>query len=205
MNVRTEVIETAQTSFLSQVSEILSPHNSQGDSLLRYLTRVGQQLALNDIDTQEVINEAVTRGLLYIQRRQQAIHNPQAWLRKVCSNILYDYVKHEKRNRQLKAKNTNSLELEISDSFSKIEAEETQRALRAAFTQLSKEDQKILHLRFYEGRNYKDIQRYYLGKTGVEVKIPTLRQRESRALRRLRARFEEAYIPSASEDGGVQN
>lgn len=205
MNVRTEVIQTAQASFLSQVSEILSPHNSQGDSLLGYVRRTGQQLALSDVDVREVISEATTRGLRHIQNRQEAIHNPQAWLRKVCAYILYDLVKDEKRTRELKLKNTSSLDIGTPDSFSKIESEETRKALQVAFTQLSKEDQKILNLRFYEGMDYRDIQRYYFGKTGIEVKIPTLRQRESRALKRLRAKFQKTYMPSASEDGGAKN
>lgn len=187
----TQQLELLQAQFLQEVSQILDPTSSEGDSLFNYIRRTKKQLVLNDLEVREVISEAATRGLDHIRKKQEAIRNSQAWLRKVCSHIMYDMVKDEIRTRQLKVKNTGTFE--IPDSFSKIESEETRQALEAAFAKLSEEDKQILQLRFYKGMQYKEIQKYYFRKTGIEVKIPTLRQRESRALKRLRERFQEAY------------
>lgn len=184
-------IESLQTQFLESVSDILDPKSSEGDTLLYYLERTGRQLNIRDYDVREVISEATTRGLLMIEKKQEEIENPSAWLHKVCSHILYDMVKGEIRNRELKVKNSDNLE--VPNSFSKIESEEEREALSKAFLKLSKGDQEILNLRFYEGKNYKEIREYYIGKTSKIVKETALRKRESRALSRLRAKFREQY------------
>ena len=185
---RTEVFKTQ---FSQEISRILEPSNVKGRSLLNYLQRTAKQLNIKDFDISELIGEATMRGLALIDKREEAIEEPQAWLRKVCTFILYDMVKDEKKNRELKAKNTYLLE--VPDSFSKIETDEQRTALANAFKRLSQEDQDILGLRFYQGRKYKDIQRHYLNETSTLIKVPTLRKRESRALQRLRAKFEEEY------------
>lgn len=183
--------EVFKTQFSQEISRILEPSNAKGRSLLNYLQRIAKQLNIKDFNVSELIGEATMRGLALIDKREEAIAEPQAWLRKVCTFILYDMVKDEKKNRELKAKNTYLLE--VPDSFSKIESDEQRTALAKAFKQLSDEDQEILGLRFYQGRQYKDIQRHYLNETSTLIKVPTLRKRESRALQRLRAKFEEEY------------
>ena len=183
--------EALQTKFSNDVSCILEPSNAQGRSLLNYLQRLAIQLNIRDFEIRELISEATMRGLSLIDNRQEAIQDPHAWLRKVCTYILYDKVKDEKKNRELKAKN--SYRLEIPDSFSKIESDEQRTALTKAFAKLSPEDQEILGLRFYEGRQYKDIQRHYFEESSTLIKVPTLRKRESRALKRLRERFQREY------------
>ena len=185
---RTEVFKTQ---FSQEISHILEPSNAQGRSLLNYLQRIAKQLNIKDFDVSELIGEATMRGLAFIDKREEAIEEPQAWLRKVCTFILYDMVKDEKKNRELKAKNIYLLE--VPDSFSKIESDDQRIALDKAFKRLSKEDREILGLRFYQGKQYKDIQRLYLNKTSTLIKVPTLRKRESRALKRLREFFEEEY------------
>jgi len=184
-------IKSLQDQFLESVSQILDPKNPEGDNLFRYLKRTSRQLNIRDFDVREVISEAATRGLMTIEKKQEEIYNPTAWLRKTGSIILYDMVKDEIKNRELKVKNTGISD--IPDSFSKIESEEMRGVLAQAFSQLSKEDQKILNLRFYQGKHYKEIQKYYLGKTNTPVKVPALRKRESRALKRLREKFQEEY------------
>ena len=184
-------IKSLQTQFLESVSNVLDPKSSEGDALLYYLERTSRQLNIRDFDVREVISEAATRGLVMIEKKQEGIRNPSAWLHKVCSNILYDMVKDEIRSRELKAKNSNNFE--VPNSFSKIESEEARKALSKAFSKLSKGDQEILNLRFYEGKHYKEIREYYIGKTGKAVKETALRKRESRALGRLRAKFREEY------------
>ena len=180
-----------KSQFLEAVSQILDPSSPKGNALLNYLQRTGKQLNLQDVDVREILNEAAYRGLRHIDRNQEEIEAVEAWLRKVCAFILYDMVKDEKRMRELKIKNTGTLG--IPDLFSKMESDEKKKALDRAFVHLSKEDQKILKLRFYQEKKYKEIQEYYLKKTGELEKESALRKRESRALKRLRVRFQEEY------------
>ena len=183
--------EVLKTNFLNEVSRILEPSNAEGRSLLNYLQRTGKQLNIRDFDIRELISEAAMRGLALIDNKSEEIGNTQAWLRKVCTFILYDMVKAEKKNRELKAKNTDGLV--ATAPFTDIESDEKREALARAFTLLSKEEQEILNLRFYQGRKYKDIQQYYLEETSVFVKAPTLRKRESRAIQKLHKKFREEY------------
>lgn len=192
--VPTQQLELLQANFLASVSQILDPASSEGDSLLGYIRRTARQLALNDLDVREVISEATVRGAKYISKHEEEIRNPQAWLRRVCTHIMYDMVKDEVRTRQLKEKN--ELDTHVPDSSSEIESEETRKALAVAFSKLSDQDREILGLRFYRGCQYKDIQKIYFEKTGIEVKVPTLRQREFRALKRLREIFQADYPQS---------
>ncbi|NEZ54124.1 RNA polymerase sigma factor [Adonisia turfae] len=184
-------VQALKAKFLDEVSYILEPSNVQGKSFLNYLQRVGKQLNIRNLNPHELISDAVMRGLTYIDKNSKGIDNVQAWLRKVCSHIMYDMVKGEKRNRLLKAKNKDLPE--TADPFSEVEEEEQKTVLEAVLPFLSKEDQEILDLRFYRGFSYKEIQQHYLEVAEVFIKIPALRQRESRALRRLREKFWENY------------
>jgi RNA polymerase sigma factor (sigma-70 family) len=131
------------------------------------------------------------RGLVYIGATSTGIDNPEAWFRKTCNYIMLDMVKDEKKNRLLKAKNQDS-EQEL-DPIDEVELDEKKEFLKSKLPLLSEEDQKILDLKFYLGLSYKDIQRHYMDSEGQFIKIPALRQRESRALQRLRKQFSEKY------------
>lgn len=184
-------VEVFKAIFLNNVSELLDSPSAEGKALLNYLQRLGKQLNIRDFDVRELVSEATMRGLALIDNRAERIDNTQAWLRKVCTFILYDMVKDEKKNRRLKAKNKG--DVEYPDPLTEIESDEKREALNNAFNLLSCEDQKILDLRFYQGRKYKDIQEHFLEETGVIVKVATLRKRESRAVKRLREKFWEEY------------
>ncbi|NEZ54126.1 sigma-70 family RNA polymerase sigma factor [Leptolyngbyaceae cyanobacterium CCMR0081] len=182
---RSTKIEFFRARFLSEVSYILQPSNSQGKSFLNYLQRVGKQLKIRNLNPHELINNAVIRGLTYIGESSEEIRNTQAWLRRVCTFIMYDMVKSEKKTRLLKDKSKEPCPL-TTDPFVEIELDENVQTVRSALSCLSKTDQEIIALRFYWGLSYKEIQHYYLEVAQLSIKIPTLRKRESRAVRRLR-------------------
>ena len=184
-------VQVLKAQFLDEISDILAPSNVRGKAFLNYLQRTGKQLNIRNLNPHELVSEAVMRGLAYIDDTSKGIDNTQAWLRKVCSHIMYDMVKGEKRNRLLKAKNKDISE--VADPFTEVEADEQKMLLEKVFPLLSKEDREILDLRFYRGFSYKEIQQHYLELTGSSIKIPALRQRESRAVRRLRKKFWEYY------------
>jgi RNA polymerase sigma factor (sigma-70 family) len=187
----TKVDELLKAKFLGDVSFLLQASNPRGRAFLNYLQRVGRQLNIKDLDPHELISEATMRGLVYIGATSTGIDNPEAWFRKTCNYIMLDMVKDEKKNRLLKAKNQDS-EQEL-DPIDEVELDEKKEFLKSKLPLLSEEDQKILDLKFYLGLSYKDIQRHYMDSEGQFIKIPALRQRESRALQRLRKQFSEKY------------
>jgi len=170
---------------------MLTPSNHEGTAFLNYLQGVGKRLNIRDFDPREVLVEATTRGLYKIERTGTEIHNPRAWLSKTCTFIMLDMMKAEKKNRQLKEKNSYSLA--TAHALDELESAEKRETISQALTHLSDSDQEILKLRFYQGKKYRDIQMHYLDTVGVSVKIPTLRKRESRAIERLQTKFLELY------------
>ena len=131
------------------------------------------------------------RGLVYIGDTSNGIDNVEAWLRRTCTYIMFDMVKSEKKNRLLKAKNKDSEQKPYP--IDEVGLDEQKELLKSTLDLLPEEDQKILDLKFYQGLSYKDIQQHYIDSEGQSIKITTLRQRESRALQRLRKQFLEKY------------
>ena len=198
---------TLKEDFLDTVSRNLEPGNSEGSSLLFYLQRTARQLNLSDFDVREILIEATVRGLSFIEERAERISNPTAWLRRVCSNIMYDMVREEKKNRSLKEKVSRDLEdrnlVEGNDAYFNADSaglNEMYKSLDRATSLLSEADQEILKLRFHKDLTYKDIQELYFYKDGVSVSLPALRKRESRALQRLRSEFRKIYDTEKWQD-----
>lgn len=183
--------EAFKNQFNAAVSLLFAPTSREGTALLNHIQRTGRLLKIRNLDAKEVISEAVMRGLTLIENKGEGIENPHAWLSKVSTYILYDLVKDEKKNRELKAKNTRCVK--PFSAMSQLETEEERKQLRKALERLSEEDQEILDLRFYQGKQFKEIKQYYLEEAGISVKVPTLRKRESRARQRLRDKFQELY------------
>jgi RNA polymerase sigma factor (sigma-70 family) len=187
----TKVDESFKAKFLGDVSFLLEKSNPGGRAFLNYLQRTGKQLNIQNLEPHELISEATMRGLAYINDTSKGINNTKAWLRKTCNYIMLDMVKGEKKNRLLKAKNKDP---EQEDNpFYEVELDEQKEFLRSVLSFLSKEDQEIIGLKFYKGLSYKDIQQYYMESESKSIKVTALRQRESRALQRLRKQFSEKY------------
>jgi RNA polymerase sigma factor (sigma-70 family) len=184
-------VKVLKDAFLHDVSCLLEPSNPKGRAFLNYLQRTGKQLNIKNLDPHELISDATMRGLTYIDDNSKRIDNTQAWLRKVCTYIMLDMVKGEKKNRLLKEKNKSSDQ--ETDPLDKADSDEQKEMLKQVLSFLSKEDQQILDLKFYQGLSYKEIQQFYLDSLGKSIQIPALRQRESRALQRLRKQFLEKY------------
>jgi RNA polymerase sigma factor (sigma-70 family) len=179
--------------FCNAVSHLLAPNNFKGTSLYSSINRLAYKWNASHIDIHEIIIEGVKRGIEHIEKTGEAIKIPEAWLRKVCTHILSDEV--EKIIREEKKVKQQEYELSIVsyDAFSSEpdlmnRLERSDEALRS----LPPSDQEIIRLRFFEGKTYEQIQHYYELQEEV-ITIPALRKRESRALKRLRAKFFAIY------------
>lgn len=184
-------IEGFKTHFSQAVSDLMHPTNEEGTKVLNYLQRIGRQLKIRDFNVHEIIAEATMRGFDAIERKGERIYSAPAWLRSIGTRVIKDRVRREIRDRKLQEKQ--HYHAYAPDGLLKLMVHEESAAIAKAMRLLSHEDQKILRLRFIQGMRYKEIQTCYFEKMGVSIKEATLRKRESRALRRLKAMFKEMY------------
>ena len=84
-------------SFPKEISVLIHPSSSEGTKFLNYLEVTAEQLNIRDFDAQEIISEAVMRGLIALSEKDQKIQNPQAWLRQVCTHTLCDRAKEQEK------------------------------------------------------------------------------------------------------------
>jgi RNA polymerase sigma factor (sigma-70 family) len=182
--------------FLNQVSEFLKPNHSQGTALLRFVKSKADRWHINDVDPLEVVIEATKRGCEYIEKHQQPINNPAAWVRGTCLNILRDRVrqsiKAEKCFQDL-VLSWKDQSYEANPLF-QVELFDQLHTIQTALDSLSAQDRELLVWRFYEGKSYKEIRELLKRRDGdCTIQEPTLRKRESRALKKLRNSFLRLY------------
>jgi DNA-directed RNA polymerase specialized sigma24 family protein len=190
---RQKKLRSYKQTFLNDVSELLKPHNSAGTKVLNHLQMVGMKLNIRDLNVRAVINEATLRGLNRIDKTEEPIRSAAAWIRIVGHIILKGHVRDEIRSRALRLKQEIYPSSESSDLWDNSISEEQRKAVGEAIKLLSLEDQMILNLRFLKGMNYTEIQKYYLAETQSHIELSALRKRESRAVKRLKTKFEEIY------------
>lgn len=188
---RNQTVQSFKITFGEDVSLLLQPENRDGARTLNYFQRLAKQLNIRNFDVREILSEATMRGLDSIDRKEEPIKSASAWLRSVGTKIIKDQVRAEIKSRKLVEKH--SYRSETADSWIKLVLAEEGIAAHQAIMLLSPDDQEILRLRFIKAMPYKDIQAHYLRETGVSIKEPTLRKRESRAVAKLRFKFKEIY------------
>jgi RNA polymerase sigma factor (sigma-70 family) len=180
--------------FCDAISDLISPNNFKGTSLNSYIKQRARIWKVDHLDTYEIFIEGVARGIAYIDKTGQPIKVPEAWLRKVCLNILRDETDKVIKGRK-EAERQNH---ELRDAY-KAQAHSGQPDLidhfehaDEALNSLSPKDRELIKLRFFESKTYEQIQHYYELQEEV-VSITALRKRESRALKRLRAKFSSIH------------
>ena len=169
-----------------------SLHLDRPSLLHAHIERLAKRWKMPNLDAREILLEAISRGLRYIDEKERAIKNPSAWLRAVSTNIVRDEVKAAVRENKLQ---TLVIAEHIVDPVSEVNAMDEieysgdRNILHKAMAELSRSDQEILKYRFQESKRYKDIQADLISKGRENVTVQTLRKRESRALKRLREKF----------------
>jgi RNA polymerase sigma factor (sigma-70 family) len=182
------------TDFLQAVSHLLQPNEFKGTALYKFLVGMARRWHLSDVDIDDVLLEAVKRGIEYIRRNGRPIEKPEAWLRRVCLNILKAQV-----NAAIKAEQRQTLAAatvqQTPHPLEQSELIEQLEYLEAALNRLTSQDQALIRMRFLQRQSYGQIRRHYeLTAPGQPAPSEqTLRKRESRALQRLRLVFFELY------------
>lgn len=128
-----------------------------------------------------VLNEAYIRGIRLI-RKGEKIHNPLAWIRTTCVNIIRELSREEKKNLDLTidVPDVRSADAEFESDFS-----QKFMLMKRAFEQLTPVDQEILTLKVVNGLAWKKVAEE-LSQKGVNLNGPALRKRKERAIKALR-------------------
>jgi RNA polymerase sigma factor (sigma-70 family) len=155
-------------------------------SLQIYIKTLRLRYNLGDIDSLDVLNEAIYRAIIYFRNNPVEIINLKAWLRTAINLILMNQVRLKR-----KEENIAKLYIEIepttsNDPSEKLECEDTSKQIKLALQTLSDEDQEILNLYVYQDKSYEEIKKYY---EPGDIQIGTIRQRVSRAIKRLTKAF----------------
>lgn len=187
-----KLIPLYRRAFLDEVSQVVDDLAT----LQAYLKRLIVRWRLSNVDTSEVLSEAISRGVHYIETKGEPIDNPVGWLRAVSVNILRDEAKAAARQRRLQEKLLSEYTISSRDLFQDLDFLEDVEDLQLAMQTLSKTDQDMLRCRFFLKKRYKEIQAELEIEEGKKTAISTLRKRESRALQRLK----EAFLRLRSSD-----
>jgi RNA polymerase sigma factor (sigma-70 family) len=75
--------------------------------------------------------------------------------------------------------------MEVIESNTKDEDNETRQQVRTAMSQLSEDKRELLELRFFQNLSWDEVASYYAA-NGSDIKVSTLRKRGERALDELR-------------------
>lgn len=173
------------------LKEILTQRNPYAYSTLTTIERTLRQYQLSPrIEAYEVLNEAYLRGKKYLQTGD--IHNPYAWLKATAFRVVCE------RHRKLVA---DLLEPHLIDALEPDEGmaplqrqilEEDYSTLHQALNRLRKEEPEatyLLYLRTLEEWSWAEIRTRLLAIHQQAPSEATLRQRASRAKKRLRQIF----------------
>ena len=182
----------AQDVFDQTLSEILGKDNPHATAILSAVQRTLNQYHLAaQFEVHEILHEAYLRGKKKIQAGD-LIHNPYAWLKATAFHVIYE----RKRKHRASATEPSVLEAMIADDrLSLMQQQVVQEEidlLYQALHLLRAEDPygtSLLCQRTVAGWSWGEISRWLVAEGHPVLNEAALRQRASRAKRRLREIF----------------
>lgn len=187
-----------QDVFDQALSDILRKDNSYSYPILSAIQRTLRQYHLDgQYEAYEILHEAYLRGKHKI-RAGEVIHNPHVWLRATSFNVIYE----RKRKHRDSTTEPQVLESVLTDPRLTLMQQQVQNEeldqLYQALHLLHQEDPKgtaLLYLRIVRNFTWKQIQQWLVGQGEPNTKEVVLRNRASRAKRRLRDIFQQNVLP----------
>jgi predicted RNA polymerase sigma factor len=175
--------------FDQALSDLLSPETSTPYPLLHVIQRTLRQYHLADqYEAYEILHEAYLRGKKKL-RAGEAIRNPYAWLKATSVHVIYE----RKRKHRTSTTEPQVLEASLADPRLNLMQQqllnEELDQLYAAMDCLHREDPEgacLLYLRLVRGLSWSQICQWRAAAGHPVTSEATLRQRASRAKRRLR-------------------
>jgi RNA polymerase sigma-70 factor, ECF subfamily len=139
--------------------------------------RVGEHKAA------DVVAETMAKAVASVDRFDPTGPGVPAWIFGICRHVIADHYRSDARAQRQPIAETVASE-PLGD---KMERSEEAHAMRQAYDMLSEEDREILDLRVIAGLSAEEVA------SVLDRKPGTIRMAQSRALGRLRNRFEEVY------------
>lgn len=169
--------------FNCECLELLRPNNSNGIVLLAFLKRLLKQFRLNGCYTEMYIfNEAYVRAYKLIKQKGEAIKNPLTWLKKTGCNIIYELSR--KQQTSVPFEEANQVHLDFNPISDEV-LEANWEKVKAAFQQLSIEEQRLINLKIVQGLSWREICNIY-HQEGQPYKEEALRKKKERIIKKLR-------------------
>lgn len=180
------------------IEDIMGKDNPSAYATLTAIERSLRQFHLNSrMEAAEILAEAYLRGKKFLQSGQ-TISNPHAWLKKTAFNVIRERSRQCRKHRVEPYEEDKVLEDPITNLVDTQEIENDLADLRRAIKLLAKEDPegaKLLSLKIIQGLSWQEIHDILLQKNQEAANLATLRQRASRAKKRLRHLFHSVAPP----------
>lgn len=187
-----------QDVFDQALGEILGKENPRAYSIMSAIQRTLNQYRLaSHYEVHEILHEAYLRGKKKLQAGE-TIHNAYAWLRATAVHVIYE------RKRKCRAGTIEPHILEavlLDDRVNLMQQQilsEELSLLYKALGLLQQEDPEtthILYLKTVEGWSWSQIREWQMANGEPAINEAALRQRASRAKRRLREIFLQMLKP----------
>ena len=150
-------------------------------------------------DVQVVRELSATVWLKIVEHQEQCLKMEKPWvknyLRVVCRNTAFDYMKRDKRDRQAVEDLKNLESTGMSEQISHgIREEDVWRYLDEIKKKLTSEEKQILYLKYNQKLSWKDIAEL------LDILEGTLRSKHFRLVRKLRRE-----ISKRMEEGGIHH
>lgn len=168
---------------LISISTINNPRKKESYLLVNhFIKRTLKQFHLNNTCVGDVISEVYLRGVKLIDSGKE-IRNPGAWIRVTAYNV----IREMHRQKQQEHPNSELVELKVSPQETEHNQEKEQNFLKLKhlLQSLKEKDRQILELRFFQDKSWQEVTDY-LNSRGESLTNATVRQRGSRALKRLK-------------------
>ena len=174
------LITFAQKGDIKALEELIRRVQKRIYGLFSYLT-----------DKQQDVSDLTQDALIKMAKNIACLKEPKlfkAWLNQIVTNIFYDYIKKESKDKYLEP-DTDKI-LEIKDKIGCEPGEkcifaEMEKLIRAAMLNLPENLRIVIVLREYEGLSYEDISRL------TNTTLGTVKSRISRARMKLQEDLKE--------------
>jgi len=169
---------------------LFDKHSPESSATFAYIQRLLYQFRLSKAyEVKDIIVEVYARGIKAIAQGQE-IQTPQAWIKRAALNVIREFRRcTDKIQYQALDDHPNLASLD-ENMLSHLSTQEDLRVIQLAFNKLSSSDRNILDLRLIHELSWEDISSRLVPADEI-ANENSARQRGFRALRRLRAAYEE--------------
>lgn len=175
-------------------SLVLSAKNSDGQALEEIVKRVQKSVFTMFsylVDKRQDIADLTQEALIKMAKNINSLKDPKlfkAWLNQIVTNVFYDYVKKNSKDKNFESDNNKLLEIKDKigcEPGEKCLFAEMEKLIKSAILTLPDYLRIVIILREYEGLSYDDISKI------TNTTVGTVKSRISRARLKLQQELKE--------------